>query len=632
MARHHRRPHSDSDDSTDSLPSTSGSDDDDSPSTGSSDDSRDEKRSSRRRRHSSESEDGGGRRRRRKKGMGNSDEGTDTSDESSDDDEPRHRRSPRHGGRRRDSDEDSLIGDHHRRRKSKRRRGGAGGPPPANNNNNLIIGGVILVIVLILAGGAYWFFFRDAASSSGSDSTSGSSGSSGDSAGTGSGSGSGSGAGSGSGSGSSAAGGSGKGSEGGGSKTSGGGSAAGSASKTSSGASASSSGGGGGGGGGGGAGGTGMIAGFWENWSVPELSASSPLETKPHQVSYYRVGMSVADTKFDKYDICYWFTAVPGTAEEKGKLTMGESTDGQAKEWVAAAQKANCKAILTVGGWSGSNTFTKLVATDTSRSDFVDTLATAMNDYGFDGIDIDWEYPGKAGNTEDFDAANDLNNLLEFVKALREKIGKDKFIAADTSSTPWVGADGNPSSDLSEIGGVLDWILIMTYDSVTYSSKTTGPNFAYDSKCAPSGSTFAIPSTVQAWIDAKFPAEKILLGLASYGYAWNVADFKDGGGVDGASSSIYQTASKTLDAKDGSVSWDDIQAEAGSMEYTFDNCTSTPFLYGKSNQLFIAYDDADSFAVKGGYAGQNGLKGCGVYAGMTQDKDGVLADAARKVC
>jgi chitinase len=99
---------------------------------------------------------------------------------------------------------------------------------------------------------------------------------------------------------------------------------------------------------------------------------------------------------------------------------MGEAEDGQAKvrflpssfssnqpsepaeqSWVSAAQAANCKAMLSVGGWSGSNTFTYLVASDSAISAFVDTLATALDDYGFDGIDIDWEYPGAAGNTND---------------------------------------------------------------------------------------------------------------------------------------------------------------------------------------------------------------------------------------
>lgn len=37
------------------------------------------------------------------------------------------------------------------------------------------------------------------------------------------------------------------------------------------------------------------------------------------------------------------------------------------------------------------------------------------------------------------------------MKALRTKLGKDKIISADTSAGPWVGADGNPSKDMSGV-------------------------------------------------------------------------------------------------------------------------------------------------------------------------------------
>ncbi|BGP21192.1 Chalcone--flavanone isomerase 1 [Rhodotorula toruloides] len=339
-------------------------------------------------------------------------------------------------------------------------------------------------------------------------------------------------------------------------------------------------------------GGKGQILGFWENWK----------------------GMSIADTKFSSYQFCAWFVAVPGTAAEKGALTMGEGAV-KAKDWAAAATKAGC-----------SNTFSGLMATDASRSDFINTISAALSANGFVGADLDWEYPGKAGATNDFDTKNDLNNFLTFLKALRAKLGKDKIISADTSAGVWVGSDGQPSKDLSAFADVLDFVTIMTYDSVTYAAK------ALDSSCAPPSNQFAIPSTVKAWTAANFPANKIMLGLASYGYAWKVADFQ-ANGVSGAKSPIYQDASGTLSATDGSVDYDTIVSKnIPSMQRTFDNCTSTPFLYSKDTQLFIAYDDAESFAAKGGYAGKNGLMGCSIYAGMTQNKDGKLAAAAKKVC
>ncbi|GAA5875993.1 hypothetical protein JCM3774_002308 [Rhodotorula dairenensis] len=359
-----------------------------------------------------------------------------------------------------------------------------------------------------------------------------------------------------------------------------------------------------------GGGGAHKILGFWENWK----------------------GASVADTDFSSYTHAVWFVAVPGTVAEKGKLDLGEAKEGLAKEWVQAAKKANCKSLLSIGGWSGSKTFSSLVATDQSRKAFVETIATTLNEYEFDGCDLDWEYPGRAGDSQDFDVKNDLKNWLTFIWALRAKLGKDKVISADTSATPWVGADGNPSKDLSMFAVALDFITIMTYDSVTYSSKTTGPNFAYEDTCAPAAQRFSIPKTVKMWTDAKFPANKIMLGLATYGYAWKVSAFKEGGGADGASSSIYQTVATTLTDTEGSLPYDQIKPQISSMKRTFDKCSSTPFLYSSSTQLFISYDDDESIKIKGAYAGKNGLMGCSLYAGMTQNKDSSLAKVAKTVC
>lgn len=54
-----------------------------------------------------------------------------------------------------------------------------------------------------------------------------------------------------------------------------------------------------------------------------------------------------------------------------------------------------------MGGWTGSALFSGLVAKEDTRKAFVDAMVKAMEDSSFDGIDIDWEYPGKAGATED---------------------------------------------------------------------------------------------------------------------------------------------------------------------------------------------------------------------------------------
>lgn len=139
---------------------------------------------------------------------------------------------------------------------------------------------------------------------------------------------------------------------------------------------------------------------------------------------------------------------------------MTEPSEGTAKEWATASKAAGCKAVrldlfcvlrlrssrwksyasqqvtqsqltvslvsqmMSVGGWSGSETISKLVASESSRSDWAETIVAAMDEYGFEGVDLgalppafscpkqmlirfprpllsDWEYPGKSGATDD---------------------------------------------------------------------------------------------------------------------------------------------------------------------------------------------------------------------------------------
>jgi chitinase len=91
--------------------------------------------------------------------------------------------------------------------------------------------------------------------------------------------------------------------------------------------------------------------------------------------------------------------------------------------------KPSLKTYIAVGGWdAGGETFSAMVRFPGTRRAFIQSSLQFMEKYGFDGIDIDWEYPvapDRGGNPLD------KSRLVTFMREIKEACG-DRYGVAIT--------------------------------------------------------------------------------------------------------------------------------------------------------------------------------------------------------
>ncbi len=123
-------------------------------------------------------------------------------------------------------------------------------------------------------------------------------------------------------------------------------------------------------------------------------------------------------------------------------------------------QNPDLKVLLSVGGW-GARGFSGAAATAESRAVFIRSAQKIIQQYGLDGIDLDWEFPVNGAWGLVASQPADRDNFTALLKSLREAVGEQKLV------TIAVGANAeSPKSwvDVKAVAPVLNYINLMTYD------------------------------------------------------------------------------------------------------------------------------------------------------------------------
>ena len=265
--------------------------------------------------------------------------------------------------------------------------------------------------------------------------------------------------------------------------------------------------------------------------------------------------------------------------------------------------------VLSVGGW-GADGFSDACLTEEGRKTLADSLLQLMDECGFVGIDVDWEYPGVPGTGIVSRPEVDVENWYAFLELLREGLDEREALhGREYHLSVALGAGDQQLEvlDPARLAGLLDQCVLMTYDLAGFDRITGHHSGLYPDENRPSSGAKA----VRTMIDGGFPADKLLLGMPAYGKVWRQ--------VSGGGNGLGQRAATPGNK---SISFDELLRleEQGYTRY-FDEKAKVPWWFDGTN--FVTGDDSESIAYKGRWVVDNGLMGMACWQ-YTKDAEGAM--------
>lgn len=256
---------------------------------------------------------------------------------------------------------------------------------------------------------------------------------------------------------------------------------------------------------------------------------------------------------------------------------------------VAQAHAHGVKALLAVAQpyWTG-DTSSLNTATNTNLNALADNLLRAVNTYGFDGLDIDWEPFQPSGNGP---------GMKRLLSALRSRLGA-RILSADAIVTD--------SAFWGTVIGDLDRLTVMTYDLTGTWNPYSWHNAALFS---PDATVFSVDSAVWKFTDKGVPPNKINIGIPFFGYVWSDSSVSGPGQHWDREPKLTQTYYQALVAQGllppgmllpATTFHRDLQARVPYL--------SIPANADHTTQ-FITYDDAESVTEKVAFARGHSLGG-----------------------
>lgn len=290
----------------------------------------------------------------------------------------------------------------------------------------------------------------------------------------------------------------------------------------------------------------------------------------------YRDYYALDDKFFETMDIIYCAFIL---FNSDGSLAKNSSVLSNISKYVLPqSEKYGNYVVLSLGGGGESPraAYVSVTQNESTRKVLIDNIIKLVNEYGFDGVDLDWETPTSAQAKYFTLFAKELNEALK-------KNNPNHILTAAITGGRWQP----PRYDLVNSGKYLDYINVMTYGMTSAGAQYQNALYyrsGYNDSVNKIGSVLgscSIDESVGIFNSYNIPNSKLIFGLAFYG----VKQVKNNGSWQG-SGSVYYTSIKNTYLNDENY------------EYFYDEKAQVPYLLSKDKTVFISYDDPRSILAK----------------------------------
>ncbi|MGL5346264.1 MAG: glycosyl hydrolase family 18 protein [Peptostreptococcaceae bacterium] len=296
--------------------------------------------------------------------------------------------------------------------------------------------------------------------------------------------------------------------------------------------------------------------------------------------------------------------------------------------------------LISVGGWAGSRGFYTMMDTDQGIDTFTDSCVDFIRTYGFDGVDIDFEFPSstsQSGNPADFDLSEPRRKTINarynlMMKTLREKIdkaskedGKDYLLTAAVSASSWVlgGVDSN------EYASYLDFLSIMSYDyHGGWNQFVENQANIYPDPADKETAGMIMPVLGMDWSYKYYrgvlPPEKILMGIPYYTRGWENVQGGNGTGLHGTSNTPA-TGKYNIwgdpDENGGIIPaganplWHvlNLMEQDSELKVHWDEVGKVPYIWHNNEKVFLTFENEQSIDERLKYIEEKNLGGALIW-------------------